>query len=104
MPSKSAVNDRSASASSYTSMRTSLTLEGVKLHRFASVLPEQFLTEAARHHDAVLAADQRMVISCLGDDLAGFVHDVSHVPSVLLLSAPLSERSKTVATMASHFA
>jgi hypothetical protein len=28
----------------------------------------------------VVAADQRMVIRCYGDDLAGFVHDVSHVP------------------------
>jgi hypothetical protein len=28
----------------------------------------------------VVAADQRMVIRCLGDDLADFVHDVSQVP------------------------
>jgi hypothetical protein len=28
----------------------------------------------------VVAADQRMVIRCFRDDLAGFVHDVSHVP------------------------
>jgi hypothetical protein len=27
----------------------------------------------------VVAADQRMVIRCLGDDLPGFVHDVFHV-------------------------
>jgi hypothetical protein len=47
----------------------------------------------------VVAADQRMVIRCLGDDLAVFVHDVSHVPSVSLLSAPLPEHSKTVAMM-----
>jgi hypothetical protein len=38
----------------------------------------------------VVAADQRMVIRCFGDDLVGFVDDVFHVPSVLLLSAPLS--------------
>ena len=53
--------------------------EGIKLHRFAGILPEQFLTEAGRHREAVVAADQRMVIRCLGDDLAGFVHDVFHV-------------------------
>jgi hypothetical protein len=54
--------------------------EGLKVHRFAGVLPEQLLTEASRHRDAVLPADQRAVTRCLGDDLAGFVHDVSHVP------------------------
>jgi hypothetical protein len=53
------------------SMRTPRTYEGVKLHSFAGILPEQFLTEPARHHDAVLAADQRTVIRGLGDDLAG---------------------------------
>jgi hypothetical protein len=78
--------------------------QGVKLHWFAGVLPEQFLTEAARHYDAVVAADQGTVLRCLGDDLAVFVHDVSHVPSVLLLSAPFPERSKILAMMASHFA
>jgi hypothetical protein len=63
------------------SIRTSLTLEkGIKLHRFAGILPEQSLTEAGRHRETVVAADQRMVIRCFGDDLAGFVHDVSHVP------------------------
>ena len=60
-------------------MRTSLE-EGIKLHRFAGMFPEQFLTEAGRHREAVVAADQRMVIRCFRDDLAGFVHDVSHVP------------------------
>ena len=60
-------------------MRTSLE-EGIKLHRFAGMFPEQFLTEAGRHRKAMVAADQRMVIRCLGDDLPGFVHDVSHVP------------------------
>ncbi|WP_165421496.1 hypothetical protein [Bradyrhizobium sp. Leo170] len=54
--------------------------EGFKVHRFAGVLPEQLLTEASCHRDAVLPADQRAVTRCLGDDLAGFVHDVSHVP------------------------
>jgi hypothetical protein len=44
------------------------------------MFPEQFLTEAGRQREAVVAADQRMVISCFRDDLAGFVHDVSHVP------------------------
>jgi hypothetical protein len=84
------------------SMRTSE--EGIKLHRFAGILPEQFLTKGGRHREAVLAADQRMVIRCFGDNLVGFVDDVSHVPSVLLLSAPLPERSKIVTMMVSHFA
>ena len=53
--------------------------EGINLHRFAGVLPEQFLTEAGRHREAVVAAGQRMVIRCLRDDLAHFVNDVSHV-------------------------
>ena len=66
-------------ASSCISMRTSLE-EGIKLHRFAGMFPEQFFTEAGRHREAVVAADQRMVIRCFRDDLAGFVHDVSHVP------------------------
>ena len=68
-----------ACASGCKSMRTSLE-EGIKLHRFAGIFPEQFLTKAGRHREAVVAADQRMVIRCFGDDLAGFVHDVSHVP------------------------
>ena len=72
-------------------MRTSLE-EGIKLHRFASIFPEQFSTEAGRHREAVVAADQRMVIRCFRDDLAGFVHDVSHVPPLIqragLVDAP----------------
>ena len=68
-----------ACASSCMSMRTSLE-EGIKLHRLAGIFPEQFLTEAGRHREAVVAADQRMVICSFGDDLAGFVHDVFHVP------------------------
>ena len=68
-----------ACASSCISMRTSLE-EGIKLHRFAGIFPEQFFTEAGRHREAVVAADQRKVIRCFRDDLAGFVHDVSHVP------------------------
>ena len=67
-----------ACASSCMSMRTSLE-EGIKLHRFAGIFPEQSLTEAGRHREAVVAADQRMVIRYFGDDLAGFVHDVFHV-------------------------
>ena len=68
-----------ACASACLSMRTSLE-EGIKLHRFAGIFPEQFLTEAGRHCETVVAADQRMVIRYFGDDLASFVHDVSHVP------------------------
>jgi hypothetical protein len=60
-------------------MRTSLE-EGIKLHRLAGIFPEQFFTEAGRHREAVVAADQRMIIRSFGDDLAGFVHDVSHAP------------------------
>jgi hypothetical protein len=52
--------------------------EGIKAHRFAAVLPKQLLTEASRHRDAVVPADQRAVMRCLGDDLTGLVHDVSH--------------------------
>ena len=68
-----------ACASSCMSMRTSLE-EGIKLHRLARIFPEQFLTVAGRHREAVVAADQRMVIRCFRDDLSSFVHDVSHVP------------------------
>ena len=60
-------------------MRTSLE-EGIKLHRFAGIFPEQCSTEAGRHREAVVAAGQRMVIRCLRDDLAHFVNDVSHMP------------------------
>jgi hypothetical protein len=60
-------------------MRTSLK-EGIKLHGFSGIFPEQFFTEAGRQREAVVTADQRMVISCYRDDLARFVHDVSHVP------------------------
>jgi hypothetical protein len=70
-----------ACASSCISMRISLE-EGIKLHRFAVIFPEQFSTEAGRYREAVVAADQRLVIRCFRDDLAHFVHDVSHhVPS-----------------------
>ena len=54
--------------------------EGINLHRFAGILPVQLLTEAGCHRDAVVAADQRMVIRCFRDDLAVFVYDVLHVP------------------------
>src|SRR5258707_10086230 len=60
-------------------MRTSLE-EGIKLHWFAGIFPEQFSTEAGRNREAVVAADQRMIIRCFRDDLAVFVHDVFHVP------------------------
>ena len=52
--------------------------EGIKVHRFAGIFPAQFFTEAGRHREAVVAADQRMVIRSYRDDLAGFVYDVSH--------------------------
>jgi hypothetical protein len=69
-----------ACASSCMSMRTSLE-EGIKLHRFTAIFPKQLLTETGRHRKAVVASDQRMVIRCFGDDLAGFVHDISHAAS-----------------------
>jgi hypothetical protein len=58
-------------------MRASLE-EGINVHRFAGIFPAQFFTEAGRHREAVVAADQHMVIRSFGDDLAGFVHDGSH--------------------------
>ena len=54
--------------------------EGIKLHGFASIFPEQFFTEVAATGEAVVAADQRMVICCFGDDFADFIHDVYHAP------------------------
>ncbi len=77
-----------ACASSCISMRTSLE-EGIKLHRFAGIFPEQFSTEAGRHREAVVAADQRMVIRCFRDDLAHFVHDASHVPPPIQRAGPV---------------
>jgi len=78
-----------ACASSCMSMRTSLE-EGIQPHRFAAIFPEQFLTEAGGYREAVVAADQRMVIRCYRDDIAGFVHDVFHVtpPIQRALSRP----------------
>jgi hypothetical protein len=61
------------------SKRTSLE-EGIKPHRFAGIFPEQFVTEAGGHREAVVAADQRMVIRCYRDGLARFVHDGFHEP------------------------
>ena len=54
--------------------------EEIKLHGLAGMSPEQSLTEAGRHCEAVVAADQGVVIRCLGDDLAGVVHDEFHGP------------------------
>src|SRR4051794_36144884 len=68
-----------ACASSCMPMRTSLE-EGIKLHGFAGIFPEQFFTEAGRHREAVVAAGQRMIICCFRDDFPDFVHDVLHVP------------------------
>ena len=70
-------------------MRTALE-EGIKLHGFAVMLPEQLLTEAGGHCEAVVAANQRMIIRCFRNDLADFVHDVSHVtpPIQRALSRP----------------
>ncbi|WP_334409283.1 hypothetical protein [Bradyrhizobium sp. AZCC 1721] len=67
--------------------------EGIKAHRFAAVLPKQLLTEASRHRDAVVPADQRAVMRCLGDDLTGLVHDVSHSRIALSGSTSAIQRS-----------
>jgi hypothetical protein len=76
------------------SLRTSLMPEeGLKVHRFAAVLPEQLLTETSRHRDAVVPADQRAVMRCLGDDLAALVHDVSHSRIALSGSTSAIQRS-----------
>ena len=65
--------------------------EVIKLHWFAGSSPEQFFTMAGRHREAVVAADQSMVIRCFGDDLAVFVHDDFHVlPPIERRSAPPS--------------
>ena len=52
--------------------------EVIKLHRFAGISPEKALTEAGRLREAMVTADQSMVIRCFGDDLAGFVDDDFH--------------------------
>jgi hypothetical protein len=38
-------------------MRTSLEEEGIKLHRFTGIFPEQFATEGGGHREAVVAAN-----------------------------------------------
>jgi hypothetical protein len=67
--------------------------ERLKVHRFAAVLPEQLLTEASRHRDAVVPTDQRAVMRCLGDDLAALVHDASHSRIALSGSTSAVQRS-----------
>jgi hypothetical protein len=52
--------------------------EVIKLHRFAGISPEKSFTEAGRLREAMVAADQSMVIGCFGDDLAGLVDDDFH--------------------------
>ena len=52
--------------------------EVIKLHRFAGISPEKSLAEAGRLREAMVAADQSMVIRCFGDDFAGFVDDDFH--------------------------
>ena len=54
--------------------------EVIKLYRFAGISPEKCLTEAGRLREAMVAADQSMVIRCFGDDFSGFVHDDFHGP------------------------
>ena len=55
----------SADGSGCMSKRSSIMLEEViKLHRFAGISPEKALTEAGRLREAMVAADQSMVIRC----------------------------------------
>ena len=69
-------------------MRTCLE-KGIKLHGFAGISPEQFMAETSLHREAVVTADQRMVIiSCFGNNLSRFVHDVSHVTPPIQGSVP----------------
>jgi hypothetical protein len=67
------------------STRTSLE-EGIKFHGFPGIFPDQFFTETGRHREAMVTADQRMVIRYYRDDLASFVDDFSHASSWRLLS------------------
>jgi hypothetical protein len=51
-------SDTSASGSGCMSKRISMLLEEeIKLHRFASISPEQFFTYAGRYREAMVAAD-----------------------------------------------
>jgi hypothetical protein len=52
--------------------------EVIELHWFAGFSPVQLFTEACRLSEAVVAADQCMVIRCFGDYLAGIVDDHFH--------------------------
>ena len=52
--------------------------EVIKLHRFAGISPEKSFTEAGRLREAMVAADQSMVICCFGDYFASFVDDDFH--------------------------
>jgi hypothetical protein len=72
--------------------------EGLKVDRFAGVLPEQLLTEASLRRDAVVSADQRAVTRCLRRSRRIRSRFFS-CPSVLLFATV--ERSKTLAMMAS---
>src|SRR5258708_11161067 len=75
-----------ACASGCMSVRTSLE-EGIKLHTFAGIFPEQFFTEASRHREAVVAAAQRKVI----------LLDLHHTDKLRgPRFAPISHRMKTV--------
>src|SRR5580765_3421144 len=72
------------------SVRTSLE-EGIKLHRFAGIFPEQFSTEAGRHREAVAAADQRMVIRRF--------RDVSPTSSTMFLMCRLPSNAPALLTL-----
>jgi hypothetical protein len=66
-------------ASGCMSTRTSLE-KRIKFHGFPGFFPVQLFTGARRHREAVVTANQRMLIRCHRNDLASFVHDVSHAP------------------------
>ena len=50
----------------------------IKLHRFAGILPEHSFTKAGGDREAVMAADQNIVVRCFGDDLSDFIHNDFH--------------------------
>jgi len=52
--------------------------EVIKLHRFAGISPEKALTEAGRQREAMVAADQSIIVRCFRDDLAVLIDDDFH--------------------------
>ena len=70
--------------------------EVIELHWFTGFSPVQFLTKTCRLGEAVVAADQSMVIGCFGDYLAGLVDDGFH-------ALPPVQRPLSAAAMVRNF-